>query len=158
MRAEPVLATAVGRLRWATSHLLFAVVGPAITLSAAGLAAGLTYGLSTGEVGEELPRVLAGAVAQLPAVWVLAGIAAALFGLLPRLTSLSWAALGAFVLLGLFGELLQLDQWMVDLSPFTHIPKLPGGEVSAEPLVWLISVAAVLTMAGLVGFRRRDLG
>ena len=158
MRAEPVLATAVGRLRWATSHLLFAVVGPAITLSAAGLAAGLTYGLSTGEVGEELPRVLAGAVAQLPAVWVLAGIAAALFGLLPRLTSLSWAALGAFVLLGLFGELLQLDQWMVDLSPFTHIPKLPGGEVSAEPLVWLVSVAAVLTMAGLVGFRRRDLG
>jgi ABC-2 type transport system permease protein len=142
----------------ATSHLIFAVVGPAVTLAAAGLAAGLTYGLSTGDVGEELPRVLAGAVVQLPAVWVLAGIAAALFGLLPRLTSLSWAALGAFVLLGLFGELLQLDQWLLDISPFTHIPKLPGGEVSAEPLGWLVSVAAVLTIAGLVGFRRRDVG
>lgn len=90
-------------------------------------------------------------------VWVLAGIAA-LFGLLLRFTSLSWATLGAFVLLGLFGELLQLDQWMLDLSPFTHIPILPGGEISAEPLVWLVSLAAVLTMAGLVGFRRRDLG
>jgi ABC-2 type transport system permease protein len=54
----------------------------------------------------------------------------ALFGLLLRFTSLSWAALGAFVLLG---ELLQVDQWMLDLSPFTHIPKLPGGEISAEP-------------------------
>ena len=158
MRAEPVLATAVGRLRWATSHLLFAVLGPAFTLAAAGLAAGLTYGLSTGEVGEELARVLAGAVVQLPAVWVLAGIAAALYGLLPRLTSLSWAALGAFVLLGLFGELLQLEEWMLDLSPFTHIPKLPGGEVSAEPLVWLVGVAAVFTIAGMVGFRRRDVG
>ena len=62
------------------------------------------------------------------------------------------------ILLGLFGNLLQLDQWMLDLSPFTHIPKLPGGEISAEPLVWLVSVAAVLTMAGFVGFRRRDLG
>ncbi len=90
-------------------------------------------------------------------VWVLAGIAA-LFGLLLRFTSLSWATLGAFVLLGLFGELLQLDQWMLDLSPFTHMPKLPGGEISAETLVWLVSLAAVLTMAGLVGFRRRDLG
>jgi ABC-2 type transport system permease protein len=127
-------------------------------LSAAGLAAVLTYGLSTGDVGEELPRVLAGAVVQLPAVWVLAGITAALFGLLLQFTSLSWAALGAFVLLGLFGELLQLDQWMLDLSPFTHIPKLPGGEISAEPLVWLVSLAAVLTMTGLVESRRRDLG
>jgi ABC-2 type transport system permease protein len=128
MRAEPLLATAIGRLRWATSHLLFAVVGPAVTLATAGLAAGLTYGLSTGDVGEELPRVLARALVQLSAVWVLAGIAAALFGLLPRLTFLSWAALGAFVLLNLFGEILQLDQWMLDFSPFTHIPDLPGGE------------------------------
>ncbi|HET6660187.1 MAG TPA: hypothetical protein VFH16_09745 [Rubrobacter sp.] len=133
MRAEPLLATAIGRLRWATSHLLFAVVGPAVTLATAGLAAGLTYGLSTGDVGEELPRVLARALVQLSAVWVLAGIAAALFGLLPRLTFLSWAALGAFVLLNLFGEILQLDQWMLDFSPFTHIPDFPGGEYPQSP-------------------------
>ena len=158
MHAEPVLATAVGRLRWAGSHLLFAVVGPAIALAAAGLATGLVHGANTGDVGSEMPRVLAAAMVQLPAVWVLAGIAVALFGLLPRLTSLSWAALGAFVLLGLFGELLQLDQWLLDISPFTHIPKLPGGEVSAEPLIWLLGVAAVLTIAGMVGFRRRDVG
>ena len=158
MRAELVLATVVGRLRWAISHLLFAAVGPAVILAAAGLTAGLIYGLSTDDVGEELPRVLAGAVVQLPAVWVLAGIAAALFGVLPRLTSLSWAALGAFVLLGLFGKVLQLEQWMLNLSPFTHIPDLPGGEVSVEPLLWLVGVAAVLSIVGLIAFRRRDVG
>lgn len=158
LRAEPVLATAVSRLRWASSHLFFAAVGPAIVLAAAGLTAGATYGLSIGDVGEQLPRVLASAVVQVPAVWVLAGIAVALFGVLPRLTPLSWAALGAFALLGLFGQLLQLDEWLLDISPFTHIPKLPGGEVSAEPLVWLVGVAAVLCIVGLVGFRRRDIG
>jgi ABC-2 type transport system permease protein len=47
---------------------------------------------------------------------------------------------------------------MLDISLFTHIPKLPGGEVSAEPLIWLVGVAAVLTIAGLVGFRRRGVG
>jgi magnesium-transporting ATPase (P-type) len=115
MRSEALLATAVGRLRWATSHLLFAVVGPAVTLAAAGLVAGLTYGLSTGDVGEGLPRVLASTVVQLPAVWVLAGIAAALFGLLPRLTFLSWATLVAFGLLNLFG-----DRSVFRINPFSN--------------------------------------
>jgi ABC-2 type transport system permease protein len=68
----------------------------------------------------------------------------------------SWAALAVFVLLGLFGELLRLDKWMLDVSPFTHIPKLPGGEVSVESLIWLVIVAAVLVAAGLIGFRHRD--
>jgi ABC-2 type transport system permease protein len=85
LRAEPVLATSAGRLRWAASHLVFSCAGPAAALAAAGLAAGLAYGSSTGDVGRQLPRVLGGALVQLPAVWVLAGIAVALFGLLPRL-------------------------------------------------------------------------
>jgi putative exporter of polyketide antibiotics len=157
-RAEPVLAAAVGRLRWAAGHLLFAVAGPALALAAAGLAAGLVYGASIGDVWGELPRVLAGAVVQLPAVWVLAGMAIAIFGLLPRLTFLSWAALAVFALFALFGEVLQLEQWMLDLSPFTHLPKLPGDEISAEPLIWLFAVAALLTIAGMAGFRRRDIG
>lgn len=158
MRVEPVLATAVSRLWWSSSHLLFAMAGPVVVLAAAGLAAGLTYGLSTGNVGEELPRVLGAALIQLPAVWVLAGITVALYGLLPRFVAFgSWATLGAFLLLGQFGELLQLDQWILDLSPFTHIPNLPGGEVSAPPLIWLVGIAVVLMVVGLIGFRRRDI-
>ena len=158
LRAEPVLAASVSRLRWSSSHLLFAIVGPAAALATAGLVAGLIYGLSISDVGEELPRVLGAALVQLPAVWVLAGITLALYGLLPRFAaSASWGALGVFLLLGQFGELLALEQWMLDLSPFTHIPNLPGGEVSAQPLIWLVIVAVVLVAAGLIGFRRRDL-
>jgi ABC-2 type transport system permease protein len=155
-RAEPVLAAPVQRVRWAASHLTFAALGPAVVLGAAGLAAGLAYGLSVDHVGQELPRVLAAALVQLPAVWVLAGIAAALFGVLPRFAaSVGWGVLAACVLLGQFGELLQLDQWMLDLSPFAHLPKLPGGEVSAAPLVWLTLIAVTLTATGLLGLRRR---
>jgi ABC-2 type transport system permease protein len=46
---------------------------------------------------------------------------------------------------------------MLDISPFTHIARLPGGEVSVEPLIWLVIVSATLIAAGLVGFRRRDI-
>jgi ABC-2 type transport system permease protein len=156
-RAEPVLATAVGRLRWAASHLVFSVLGPTAALATAGLAAGLTYGLSTGNVGRQLPRVLAAALVQLPAVWVLAAIAVALVGLLPRLALVAWGPLGVCLLLGLVGTAVQLDQWLLDVSPYTHIPKLPGAAMSTGPLIWLAAAAGALVAAGLAGLHRRDI-
>jgi ABC-2 type transport system permease protein len=157
LRAEPVLATSVGRVRWAASHLLFGLLGPAVALLAAGLAEGLVYGLVVGDVGGELPRVLAGALVHLPAVLVLSGLAMALFGLLPRLTSVSWAALAVSAFLVLIGPLLRLSHWLLDVAPFSHIPKVPGADVSAVPLAWLLGIAVVLAAAGLAGFRRRDI-
>jgi len=157
LRAEPVLATVVGRLRWAGSHLVFSVLGPTVALAAAGLAAGLAHGLNTGHVGRELPRVLGAAMVQLPAVWLLAAIAVALFGLLPRLALAAWGALAVCLLFLLVGASVQLSQWLLDASPFTHIPKAPGAAVSATPLAWLAAVAAALAVAGLVGLRRRDI-
>ena len=44
LRAEPILATATPRLRWAGSHLVYAVVGPVLMLAAAGAVSGATYG------------------------------------------------------------------------------------------------------------------
>jgi ABC-2 type transport system permease protein len=158
LRAEPVLATAVGRLRWTASHLVFGLLGPLIALVVLGLSTGLAYGLAVHNVGHHLPRVLAGALIQLPAVWLLSGIAMALFGVLPRLVSIAWVALLAFLLVGQFGSVVKLDQWVLDLSPFTHIPRVPGGHVTATPLVSLIALAAALVMVGLAGVRRRDVG
>jgi ABC-2 type transport system permease protein len=60
--------------------------------------------------------------------------------------------------LGQLGSVLNLPQWMTDLSPFTHSPKLPGGELSATPLIMLTAIAAILLVAGLSAFRRRDIG
>ena len=47
---------------------------------------------------------------------------------------------------------------MLDVSPFQHPPKIPGQELVATPLVWLTAVAVVALVAGLVGWRRRDVG
>ena len=156
-RAEPVLATAVSRLWWAASHLAFAILGPAVVLGAAGLTAGLAYGLSADDVGRELPRVLGAALVQLPAVWVLVGVAAAMFGVLPRFAApVGWGVLAACVLLEEFGRPLQLSERVLDLSPFAHVPKLPGSDVSATPLVWLTLIAVALGVVGLLGLRIRD--
>jgi ABC-2 type transport system permease protein len=156
-RAEPVLATAVGRLQWAGSHLLFSVVGSALALVAAGLTVGLTYGVSSGDVGRGVSRVLEGALVQVPAVWVLAAVAVALVGLAPRFAAAAWGALAVCVILGLVGAALQLDQWVMDLSPFTHVPRVPGDALTATPLVLLLAMAAALGGAGLAGLRRRGI-
>lgn len=156
LRSEPVLATAVTRTSWTASHAAFAALGPALGLAVAGVAAGLTYGLSVHDVAGQLPRVIGAAMVQLPAVWVLGALAVGLFGLLPRLAPAAWAALAACVLLGQIGAILQLSQWALDVSPFTHIPKVPAAPLAVTPLAWLVAVAAALAVAGFAGFRRRD--
>ncbi len=156
--AEPLLATAVGRIRWGLSHVVVAVFGAAVLLAIAGLAAGLGYGLRIGQAGPQAARMIGAAMAQLPASLVIAGIAVALVGLLPgACVAGAWIVLGAVVVIDLFGALLQLSHWLLDISPFTHVPRLPGGTVSAAPLLWLCLAAFAFCAAGLAALRRRDI-
>jgi ABC-2 type transport system permease protein len=154
---EPLLATQVGRIRWALSHLAFAALGTAVLLAVFGAAAGLVYGFQIHDVSGQVPRVIGASLAQLPATWVLAGLGTALFGLSPRLAALTWAAMVTCMLLVELGAVLGLSHWVVDVSPFAHVPKLPGTAFTGLPLLWLTGIAALLTVAGLAGFRRRDL-
>ena len=157
LRAEPILATATGRIGWACSHVVIAVSGTTLLVAVAGAAAGLARGVQAGDVGEG-SSVLGGALAQAPAACVVTGIVVALFGLAPRLIMAGWGALVGFVLLGELGPLFELDQWILDISPFAHVPRIPGAAFTATPLLTLTAVAALLIVAGLAGFRRRDVG
>jgi ABC-2 type transport system permease protein len=157
--AEVVLVTPTGRVRWAVSHLAVVVAGTAVVLAAAGIGAGLGYGLRAGDVGTQVPRLLEAGLVQLPAALVVAGVAVALFGLRPAWSVTGgWTALGLATLAALLGPTLRLPQWLADIFPFSHVPRLPGSPVTAEPLIWLSAVALALAAAGLAGLRRRDLG
>ncbi|GAA3282490.1 ABC transporter permease [Dactylosporangium vinaceum] len=156
-RVESILATRVGRVRWAASHLVFAVVGTALLLAVAGVAGGLSYGAQVHDVAGQTGRLLGAALVQLPAALVLAGVGVALIGLLPKLTTLTWAALIVSALLVELGGLFGLNQYVVDAAPFAHVPKLPGAAFTAMPVVWLTVVALALGAVGLLGLRRRDM-
>ncbi|MEU4238650.1 ABC transporter permease [Actinoplanes sp. NPDC026619] len=149
--AEAVLSTAVSRSAWAGSHLLFSLLGPAVALLAEGVVTALVS--PDGSFG----GIVGSAVIQLPAIWVISGVTVLLFGLMPRWSPAAWAAPALCLLILLVGSTLQLDQWFLDISPFTHVPHLPGVEVPATPVVTLVAVAVVLAAAGLFGLRRRNL-
>jgi ABC-2 type transport system permease protein len=157
--AEPVLGAAIGRTRWALSHIGVAAAGAGLLLVAAGGSVGLGYGFLTGSVRTQLPELLGAAIARLPAAMVLPAVAVLLFGLLPwESTALAWTAMALVAVITVFGLPLQWPAWIMDLSPFTQTPKLPGGPVPAEPLLWLCAVVFTFSTAGLAGLRRRDLG
>jgi ABC-2 type transport system permease protein len=157
-RAEPLLATSLSRTQWAGSHLAMAVGGSTLILAATGAAMGATYGLIVGDAGQ-VPRLTGAALGFAPALWVLAGLATALFGVLPRATvAVSWAVFAWCALVGFLGQLLDLPQWAMDVSPFEHVPELPAQGVEWPPLVVLTLIAAALATVGLAGLRRRDAG
>lgn len=64
-RVEPLLASSIGRLRWAASHLGMALAGSAIVLIAAGVGIGLAHAIASRDASE-LPRLAAAALTQLP--------------------------------------------------------------------------------------------
>ncbi|MFB7594568.1 ABC transporter permease [Streptomyces sp. NPDC056160] len=149
-RAEPVLAAAVGRVRWAAGHLVIAFGGSVLLMLLAGLGLAAGYGRQTGPV-------LGACLVQVAAVWVVGGVAVLLHGLLPRGAVAAWGVAGAVLLVGWIGPALDLPRTVLDLSPYGHLPKLPGGELGWGPVAVLLGVAAVLVGGGLAGGRRRDL-
>jgi ABC-2 type transport system permease protein len=157
LRAEPVLATPVSRRRWVASHLAVALAGSVAVLAAAGLGVGLTYGIVSRDLGQ-VPRMAGAALAYTPALWLLVGLAIALFGLLPRAVAAAWAAFAGFVVVGLLGAVFKFPAWVNDLSPFQHVPQLPAADLTIVPLAVLAATAAALIAVGLAAFRQRDLG
>jgi hypothetical protein len=89
----------------------------------------------------------------------LTAVAVLLFGLLPwESTGLAWSTVALVGVIAVFGPPLQWPAWTMDISPFTQTPKLPGGTVPAEPLLWLCGITLALAIAGLAGLRHRDIG
>lgn len=156
-RAETVLAAAVGRTGFVASHLLFAIAGPAVALLVSGLGIGIVWGATDGDIAGKVGESLGAVAVQLPAVWVITAIALLLFGVVPKYATLAWAVLSATVVILLLGSLGTFPQWLMDLVPFVHPPKLPGAAFDLVPVAWLLVVAMAGIAVGLIAFRRRDL-
>jgi ABC-2 type transport system permease protein len=114
-------------------------------------------GVSSGTSPVKLGIVVGTAAVQLPAVWLLSAVTVALFGLAPRFTPVAWGVLVGFVALYLIGSLAGFPQWLLDLEPFAHVPRVGSGAFAAVPLLWLTGMGVALTALGVVAFRRRDL-
>ncbi|GGT38862.1 ABC transporter permease [Streptomyces purpureus] len=149
-RAEPLLASAVGRLRWAAGHLAIAFGGAVVIMLLAGTGLAVSYGRDFGPI-------VGACLVQLPATWVLGGLAVLLWGAMPKAAVAAWGVAGLALALGWIGPALDLPRSVLDLSPFGHLPKLPGGAMEWPPTLVLAGVTVALVGVGLAALRRRDL-
>ncbi|MGE2723181.1 ABC transporter permease [Mycolicibacterium pulveris] len=149
--AEAVLAGSVSRWRWLLSTVAVTLLGAAVLLFCAGLGNGLGAAITLGEP-ETVGRLVLAALAHLPAMAVMAGIAAVAFAL--RQTWIAWLMV-TFVIVSLYlGALLRLPQWLLDLSPVGRI--YAPMEVPVAALVVMVLIATALTVLSGLIYRRRD--
>jgi ABC-2 type transport system permease protein len=156
---EPVLGTAVSRLRWLSAYAVNALVGAASLVLLFAVAMAMTGGLVLGDAAALLGDLVGAALVQLPAIGVLGAAVLALVALVPRWSvGLSWLLVVFAIFVGpMFGPSLGLPTWLLDLSPFTHVPNAPAAPVSLAPVLGLVAVGALLAVAGAGVVRRRNL-
>jgi len=155
---EPVLATGVTRTGWVVGHVVTVAIGALLLMLVFTWGMVGTAGSTAGSTMEQLTGMTAAALVQLPAVVVMGGAVIAAVGTQPRWASaVSWALLLVWLLLGpLFAPTFDLPAWLGELSPFTHVPKLPGGDADPVSLVALSVVGVALGAIGIAAMRRRD--
>ncbi len=141
-------------MRWLGAQVLVVTTGLVVLVVVSAVVFGATTALSTGDSGY-VGKLLESGLAYLPAELVIAGVAVLLYGFIPRAFALAWAAFAAVTFIGLLGSGLQLPDWILNLSPLTHVGKPPIDDIDATALAWLALVASVIGSAAFVGFRRR---
>lgn len=154
--AEAVLATPVSRARWLGAHLAVTAGGATVLLLAGGLSTAASYAVVSGD-SAQLARLGGGALSYLPAVWLLGAVAVALYGVVPKAALAAWGVFAACVVMGLLGRLLELPQWLLNVSPFEHVPRLPQADWTLAPLAVLVGASVAVAALGVGGLRRRDL-
>jgi polyether ionophore transport system permease protein len=154
-RAENVLATATTRRRWAMSHAVLALAGVAVLTALVGLSVGVGHALSIGEP-DQVWRLGVAATARIPAAWVVVGLAVAIWGFWPRLSWLVWLLFVGFLVMGEFGVLWDLPEWLRNLSPFAHSPVVPGPDPQYSGIPVMLVIGLCLVALGIDRFARRD--
>ncbi len=157
-RAELLIDKQVSRIHWISSHIIVAAICSAALLLAMGIAGGLAYGFVTGDLSNSFWNIFSMNVSKIPPVWILLGLTALLYGLWPRITSLSWVVWLAFILLELGWEAQILDWSLMQISPFSFAHyTIDISNLPPFPLLCLFCISAILIGIGLLGFKNRDI-
>ena len=154
-RTEQVLATATSRARAFLATLVVGVLGATWLLLVAGVALALGVGNDT---SHSFGRLVGSALAQAPAMWTVVSLAVLAFAWRSQWAVLGWGVVVLFATLGQVGELLGLPRWVLDLSPYSHAPRMPVDDFAPGPALALCLVAAVLLALSWLRYRSRDIG
>jgi ABC-2 type transport system permease protein len=155
-RLETLLAQPVGRGHWLAGRLALAVSGAVLLSLVIGL---LTWaGAVAVGAGLSLGDMLGAGANCLPIALLFLGLGALAFSLAPRATSgIAYGLVLAAFVWELFGSLLDLPSWTVDLTPFHQVALVPAESFKAGAAIVMVVIAVLAMIASVRLFERRDL-
>lgn len=154
---EHLLGRAVSRTRVLGSYYIISFVTGIVMLALA--ATGLWFaGNAVLEGGIEFSLLFSAAIIYLPAIWVMMGMAILIFGTAPKFTGFTWLYLIFSFIVVYMGNLLQFPEWLINLSPYGHIPQIPVDDMDFIKVIVMTVIAFIITIVGFIGYNKRDIG
>lgn len=155
-RAEHILTRPLTRRRWLAGHILVTLAASAALTIACGLAMWAGAAMTRADVGAG--DALGAALNTLPLVMFFTGLAVLAYGLLPRpATAIAVTLAVVTYVMELMGPALRFPAWLMDVSPFHHVPPVPAEPFAPWPAVALTVLGLLAAGLGVVFFERRDL-
>lgn len=155
-RWTPLYAAPVSRTRLAVVEIAVTTVGVVILHATAALA--IWAGAAITGAPLTIGAALEGALNTAPIAWLSVGAASLAVGWLPSAVGAIGAlpVVGGF-LLNVITQGMQAPTWVVNLSPFVHLPAVPNLPPDWATIATLTVIGAIMTAIGLAGYARRDL-
>ncbi len=154
-RLEPLLAGSVSRPRLLAGHAVALIAGVVAVATAGGLALGVSNAITTANPSQ-VWRLIAATFAYLPAVALVMGLAAALYGLRPDALWIAWLPFVFITVVAVLGDTLQLPHWVKDISPMSWVGRVPLESASPVAMVGALLTALALAAVTLRAFQGRD--
>ena len=157
-RAEHVLSRSVSRTKFLSGYAILAFATAVLTQLATAIGVYISALSVLSDPGDlTLGYLLSANLVYVPAMWVMVGMAILLMGLVPKATAAIWAYFGFCFFATFIGRFPGLPEWLPKLAPFGYVPQLPVEEINYIALGVLTLLAAGLSVAGFVFYRRRDM-
>jgi ABC-2 type transport system permease protein len=157
-RSEHVLSRVVPRVKYLAGYTILAYASSVLIQCAT--AVGI-YASAVSTVGDANPfslgMLLKAFLVYLPALWVMISIAVLLIGALPKISGAIWGYFGFVCFASFMGEVIGLPDWLLSIAPLKHVSQVLLVDINYPPLIVMTVIAAVLSAAGLVFYKKRDM-
>jgi polyether ionophore transport system permease protein len=153
---ETLFALPVSRIRWLMGRLVLAIAG----MAALGLCAGVLAwaGAATQNAGVSFVQMLEAGANCLPVALLFLGLGALAYAMLPRASSgIAYGLVIVAFVWQLFGSVLSVPKWALELTPFAHVGLIPAQAFRAGDAAVMLAIGFASMLAAVWLFARRDL-
>ena len=155
-RLETLFALPVSRRAWLAGRLALAAAAALVLALVAALLAWAAAESQGSDV--DLGGLLEAGLNCMPAALLFLGVSALVFAVAPRATAaVAYGLVSVAFCWYLFGALLGVPAWTLDLSPFQHVALVPAQSFKLGEALIMVAIGVAAGAGSILAFRRRDL-